>query len=198
MANEQEKTDKAPAGKAAQNNAKPKSKVMLLGVMSLVVAISGAGGGLLAAKLAAGPQQAAAATPEAAPEAEGGHGNAHGATTTSSSDEDDKYAYVELDPVIVNLDEHRLLRYVRASVMLELDATDKKQLKSVEELLERRKPLLKNRLTLFLAGRTPEEVRGDKALRHLERQIMEMFNEELWPEGKGQIHDVLFKEFAVQ
>jgi len=68
----------------------------------------------------------------------------------------------------------------------------------VQDLIERRRLVLKNRMTLFLAGRTPDEVRGDKALRHLERQILDDFNQQLWPDKKGMIRDVMFKEFAVQ
>jgi flagellar basal body-associated protein FliL len=164
---------------------------MMIGQLALAMAAVGLVGGLMAAQLAGSPRAAKAAT-------NADHDHAKHGAANDAPPVDDKYVYVELDPVIVNLDEHRMLRYVRASVIIELDATNKKQLKTTQDLIERRKLVLKNRLTLFLAGRTPDEVRGDKALRHLERQIRDDFNQELWPDKKGLIHDVLFKEFAVQ
>jgi len=160
------------------------SLTMMLGGLLLAVIVVGAVSGLVAAKLSAGPRSAeAAADPP-------GQTDPNGVV--------DKYVYIELEPVVVNLDEHRLMRYVRASIVLELDATSPRQLRAVQDLIERRRLVLKNRLTLFLAGRTPDDVRGDKALRHLERQILDDFNQQLWPDKKGKIHDVMFKEFAVQ
>jgi len=199
MANEPEKTDK-PKGETPQ--AKPKSKVMLLGIVSLAIVVGGAGGGLLAAKAAghAGPEKASAATADSESTKDSSHAEHGGGDKTRerSGPDEDKYIYVELEPVIVNLNEPRLLRYVRATVALEIESADKKQVKEVQDLLERRKLVLKNYLTHFLSDHTPDEVRGDKAMRHMERQILEDINAELWPNSKGMIHDVLFKEFAVQ
>jgi len=197
MANEPEKTDKPKGEKTSQD--KPKSKVMLLGIISLVIVVGGAGGGLLVAKAAghAGPEKASAATVDSESSKESSHGGGEKTREPSGSGED-KYIYVELEPVIVNLNEPRLLRYVRATVLLEIESGDKKQVKEVQDLLERRKLVLKNRLTHYLSDHSPDEVRGDKALRHMERQILEDINAELWPNSKGMIHDVLFKEFAVQ
>jgi len=181
-------------GAAGQEQAARAPRTLMLVVSMLVVLVVGAAGGLVTAKFS-GPRTATAATPDANGESANpgrpGQGNAH-------TIPDDKYAYVELEPVIVNLDEYRLMRYARATVVLELDATNKRQLQNVTDLIERRRLVLKNRLTLFLAGRTPDEVRGDKALRHLERRILDDFNQELWPDKKGLIRDVMFKEFAVQ
>ena len=191
------KADKTGGGKSDADKAGAivMSRAMMVGQLALAMAAVGLVGGLMAAQLAGSPRAAKAAT-DADAHAEHGHAK-HGAANDAPP-VDDKFVYIELDPVIVNLDEHRMLRYVRASVIIELDATNKKQLKTTQDLIERRKLVLKNRLTLFLAGRTPDEVRGDKALRHLERQIRDDFNQELWPDKKGLIHDVLFKEFAVQ
>jgi len=191
------RTGKPPAnaGKVSRaNTVVAPSRTMVLGGLVVATLVVGTVGGLMVAKWAGGPRPASAATPD-------GHasGPEHAlANQPPPSTIEDKYAYVELEPVIVNLDEHRLMRYVRAIVILELDATNKRQVQQTIELVERRKLVLRNRLTLFLAGRTPEEVRGDKALRHLERKILDDFNRELWPDQKGNIHDVMFKEFAVQ
>ena len=189
------KTGAAAKGKASgqtESVARVPQAVML-GVLMLAVLVVGAVGGLVMAKFS-GPQTVSAATP---PDTNGESGKP-GLPGEPRTVVDDKYAYIELEPVIVNLDEHRLMRYVRATVVLELDATNKRQLQQVQDLIERRRLVLKNRLTLFLAGKTPDEVRGDKALRHLERRILDDFNQELWPNKKGLIRDAMFKEFAVQ
>jgi len=174
---------------ARVSDAPAASQTMMLGGLLLAVIVVGAVSGLVAAKLSTGPQPAAAATDPA------GQRDPHGQADPIGGD---KHVYIELEPVVVNLDEHRLMRYVRVSVVLELDATNPKQFRAAQDLIERRRLVLKNRLTLFLAGRTPDEVRGDKALRHLERQILDDFNQQLWPNTNGHIRDVMFKEFAVQ
>jgi flagellar basal body-associated protein FliL len=63
---------------------------------------------------------------------------------------------------------------------------------------EEKKPTLTNWLTIYLAGLTLEDIRGDKNLRRIQSQILDAFNEQLFPDAKPQIKHILFKEFAIQ
>jgi flagellar basal body-associated protein FliL len=57
---------------------------------------------------------------------------------------------------------------------------------------------LKNWLTIYLSSQTIEDIGGDKNLRRIQSQILDAFNERLFPNTKPKIKEVLFKEFAVQ
>jgi flagellar basal body-associated protein FliL len=100
-----------------------------------------------------------------------------------------------MEPTIVNLDEPRLARYIRASIVL---AVRGENFKAVSELVDKKKPELKSWLTVYLAGCSLEDVRGPKNLNRICREVREAFNEQLWPGGKPLIEKVLLKEFAVQ
>lgn len=104
-------------------------------------------------------------------------------------------AYYDLEPIIVNLDEPRLARYIRASIVLSIKPENHKK---VSNLIEQRKPELKSFLTVYLAGCTLEDVRGPKNLNRIRREILNAFNDQLFPGTKPLIDEVLFKEFAVQ
>jgi flagellar basal body-associated protein FliL len=106
-----------------------------------------------------------------------------------------QYAYVEMEPIIVNLDEPRLARYIRASIVL---AVKGENAKAVNETVEKKKPELKSWLTVYMAGCSLEDVRGPKNLNRICREIRESFNDQLWPGSKPMIEKVLLKEFAVQ
>ena len=104
--------------------------------------------------------------------------------------------YDQLEPVVANLDEPGVTRYIRVSLTLEIDsAIDQKK---AIAFLESKKPLLKNWLTIYLASLTLEDIRGDSNLKRIQSQIRDAFNEKLFPDSKPQIKYVLFKEFAIQ
>jgi flagellar basal body-associated protein FliL len=104
--------------------------------------------------------------------------------------------YYPLDPVVANLNEPSVTRYVRVTIIMELDAqTDKKK---GTAFLEEKKPLLTNLLTIYLASLSLEEIRGDKSLKRIQSQLVDNFNEKLFPDAKPQVKRILFKEFAVQ
>jgi flagellar basal body-associated protein FliL len=113
-----------------------------------------------------------------------------------SSKESGKFWYYELDPVVANLNEPNVTRYVRASLTLEMNADmDAKQ---GVAFLDEKKPVLINWLTVYLSSLSLEDVRGDKNLRSIQASIRDAFNEELFPDSKSQIKQVLIKEFPVQ
>jgi len=107
-----------------------------------------------------------------------------------------KVWYYELDPVVANLNEPAVTRYVRASLTLEMSAEmDEKKGKV---FLDEKKPVLINWLTVYLSSLSLEDVRGDKNLRSIQSCIRDAFNEKLFPNSKPQIGQVLIKEFPVQ
>ena len=104
--------------------------------------------------------------------------------------------YYHLDPVVANLNEPSVTRYVRVTIIMELDAQIDK--KKGTAFLEEKKPLLTNLLTIYLASLSLEEIRGDKSLKRIQSQLVDNFNEKLFPDAKPQVKRILFKEFAVQ
>ena len=116
---------------------------------------------------------------------------------TDDSDEDsDDVWYYDLDPVVANLNEPSVTRYVSATLTLQLSAAwDQK--KGVE-ILEQKKPILINWLTVYLSGLTLEDIRGDKNLKSIQATICQAFNDTLFPNSKPHIKQVLIKGFPVQ
>ena len=113
-----------------------------------------------------------------------------------SSDEPTKTWYYNLDPVVANLNEPSVTRYVRATIVLEI-SSEVDEAKGTT-FIDEKKPLLTNWLTIFLAGQTIEDIRGDRNLRRIQSQILDTFNEKLFPNARPQIKQILFKEFAIQ
>lgn len=113
-----------------------------------------------------------------------------------SADGSGKVWYYDLDPVVANLNEPTVTRYVRASLTLEMSAdmdVDKGTI-----FLDEKKPILVNWLTVYLSSLALEDIRGDNNLRSIQSHIRDAFNEKLFPDSKSQIKQVLIKEFPVQ
>ncbi len=103
--------------------------------------------------------------------------------------------YYDLDPVIGNLNEPGVVRYVRLGLTLEVSGMSEKNGTS---FFEQKKPLLKNWLTLYLNNLSLDDVRGEKNLRQMQTQIAEAINQILFPGTKPRIKRILFKEFSIQ
>jgi flagellar basal body-associated protein FliL len=104
--------------------------------------------------------------------------------------------YYDLEPVVANLNEPGVTRYVRVTLTLEVSST----LDEKEGMLffEQKRPLMKHWLTLHLANQTIEDTRGEKNLLRLQTRISDALNQGLFPDTKPRIKRVLFKEFAIQ
>ena len=113
-----------------------------------------------------------------------------------SGGDSQKTWYYNLEPVVANLDEPGVTRYVRAAIILEISAEVDQEKGGA--FLEEKKPVLANWLTIYLAGLTLEDIRGDRNLKRIQLQILDTFNEKLFPDAKPQIKHVFFKEFAIQ
>lgn len=104
--------------------------------------------------------------------------------------------FYELDPVVANLNEPGVTRYVRIS--LTLDITQAWVQEEATLFLDQKKPLMKHWLTLYLANQTIEDTRGERNLVRMQANIRDIFNQGLFPNAQPRIKDVLFKEFAIQ
>ncbi len=104
--------------------------------------------------------------------------------------------YYDLEPVVANLDEPGATRYIRTTLTLEIDGAAPQDKTTV--LLDEKKPILINWVTIYLASLTLEDVTGDKNLKRIQSHIVDAVNETLYPDSKPRIKHVLFKEFAIQ
>ncbi len=104
--------------------------------------------------------------------------------------------YYDLEPVVANLNEPGVTRYVRVGLTLEINSTLEQ--KEGMTFLDQKRPLMKHWLTLHLANQTLENIRGEKNLLRLQTQISDALNQGLFPDTKPRIKRVLFKEFAIQ
>lgn len=120
---------------------------------------------------------------------EGKHEELHGQGSSV------KHAYVQFGEVIVNLNEDRLTRYLKIKILLVCDAREEKEL---TDLVQRRKPLLKNWLIAYLSDKSLQEVSGASGVNKLRRAIWHQFNTELYSDGSEKILDICFEEFVVQ
>ena len=115
---------------------------------------------------------------------------------SDSADGSGKVWYYDLDPVVANLNEPSVTRYVRASLTLEMSA-DLGEKKGTT-FLDEKKPILINWLTVYLSSLSLEDIRGDKNLKSIQSHVRDAFNEKLFPDSKPQIKQILIKEFPVQ
>ncbi|UCE48637.1 MAG: flagellar basal body-associated FliL family protein [Phycisphaerales bacterium] len=104
--------------------------------------------------------------------------------------------FYDMDPVIANLNEPGVSRYVRASFTLEISAEIDRTKGTA--FLDEKKPILTDMLFVFLSGLSLKDIQGDKNLKSIQSRIRELFNEKLFPDSKPQIKRVLIKEFPVQ
>jgi flagellar basal body-associated protein FliL len=160
-------------------------------IMVVVVAIcAGAGFGVGRLFGGSGKSQAAESSQQDVPP------KAEEPAPSNSTSGSDEVWYYPLEPVVANLDEPGVRRYVRATLMLAISSQmdQKKGLAFLDE----KKPLLANWLTIYLASLALEDIRGDKNLKRIQLEIQDAFNERLFPDSKPQINKILFREFAVQ
>jgi flagellar basal body-associated protein FliL len=104
--------------------------------------------------------------------------------------------FYELEPVVANLNEPGVTRYVRITLTLEITSAWTQE--EARSLLDQKKPLLKHWLTLYLSNQTIEDTRGETSLLRMQSNISDIFNQGLFPNAQPRIKSILFKEFAIQ
>jgi len=176
------------------------SKFLLkAGIMAVVVASSaGAGfglGRLFGGSAGGGPS---AAAPAEGPRLEGTQAGAEptGTQLASATQSASGGWFYDFEPVVANLNEPGVTRYIRVTLTLQINA--ELDQKKGAALIEQNKPLLKNWLNIYLASQSLEDIRGNRNLQRIQSEILDAFNEKLFPDAKPNIRNVLFKEFAVQ
>ena len=152
-------------------------------IVVVIIALFSAGAGF------AVPQFLGSAS-EASDSAEATHGSKKG-----NKDGESGIACVPFGDVVANLDDNRMMRYVRAKFSL---AVEKRESQSVQHVIEENKTILKNWLIGYLQNKQIEEVRGTEGFNRVRREIQEQFNQMLFAEGDERIKEILFEEFNVQ
>jgi len=111
-------------------------------------------------------------------------------------DDGKTWFYTEFESVVANLNDPGVMRYVRATLTFEISSAAPEG--KTTKLFEDKTPILTNWLTIYLASLSLEDIRGDRNLKRIQAQILDAFNEQLFPNQKPKIKHVLFKEFAIQ
>jgi len=178
----------------------PKGKGLRFMLLCAAVAFVTGGAGYAVALLTTGgpalPPADAQTNPSATPSAGTDLTAAIPSTPAAGqTDATEKCLYKDLEPITVNLDEPRLARYVHATITL---AIPEEEFAAAAPAIDAKMLVLRDWLTVYLASLTLDEVRGPASLNRMRREILDAFNQELWPDQKPKIRKVLFKEFAVK
>jgi flagellar basal body-associated protein FliL len=108
---------------------------------------------------------------------------------------DEHLAAVLVGDVSVNLAEERMTRFIRVKVAVQVEAASEKK---VQELVEKQKVALKSWMISHIAGKSLKDVSGTLGVNRLQREMMERFDDMLYPNGESPIRAVLFEEYIVQ
>ncbi|RPI58247.1 MAG: flagellar basal body-associated FliL family protein [Planctomycetaceae bacterium] len=187
MADEAKETNKeetAPAAKAAPAKSAGglKPKLITAGLAVAVIFVAAIVGSMLSKYIKL----------PGAKEASGGEVAVKGSLTEKAGSE---FTYYDFGPIVVNLDERKMIRYVRVTVILSIR---KENWSDAKEILEKKKPELKSWLNVYFAGCTLEDVRGPKNLNRIRQEIAESINDQLWHNSKPLVDEVLFGDIAIQ
>ena len=108
---------------------------------------------------------------------------------------DKKNRYHDMAPVIVNLNEPQVTRYLRVTLSLAIASED---YNAALKTIEKKGHELKNWLIIRLSDLSLEDVRGAKNLNRVRRDIQDSLNDRLWPGERPMIVNVSLKEWIVQ
>jgi flagellar basal body-associated protein FliL len=187
-AKEQDNQPQVPLPESPPTGTRGRIMPLLIPALTILVC---AGAGLFMGRMfgTRGHAETASAVEHAGP-AEKGHGR------SSSRAENGEPWFYDIEPIVANLNEPGVTRYVRVALTLEVgNGMDPLEGK---EFLDLKKPLLKHWLTLYLSNQTLEGVRGEKSLCRVQTQIMDVLNQGLFPNAKPQIVSVLLRELSIQ
>ena len=188
---EQEQTEEQPQPQDEAKTASSGSGFTLYTWLILgAVTLAGSTGGFALSQLVG---ESAPTDVEAVDEA----ADADEAINAMLAEQTDQMPWVEeFEPVLANLDEPGVTRYVRVTITLEM-SPELDEIKG-REFLGTKKMMVRDWLTTYLAGLSLEDVRGSRNLNRIKKDILDECNKLLFPKGQPFVQKIFFKEFAVQ
>ena len=108
---------------------------------------------------------------------------------------DGKTVIVPFSDVVVNLVDPRMQRYLRVKIAVLVDEEAEEE---VTALLAKHKAAVKSKLIGHLAGKDIKDVSGTVGVNRLQRELLERFEDVLYPDGHSQIRTILFEEYVIQ
>lgn len=104
-------------------------------------------------------------------------------------------ACVKVGDIAVNIGDERSSRFLQVdfSVQCEHSAEGK-----LHEMVEKNKAAMKSWVIGHLAGKTLAEVKGAVAIARLQREMLERFDDMLFPEGESPLRAVVFESYVIQ
>ena len=196
MADTEDTKQKNPQEDTKTEKSEKKSLIGRLLPIVLIVFVVGlfAGAGFVLGRLLAGPNSTQASE-SGSEEDESAQRDTVEADSNSGDNSEDVW-YYDFEPVVANLNDPSVSRYVSASITLQI-SSDLSE-KNGRDLIDQQRPVLTDWLTVYLAGLGLEDIRGDKNLKSIQSQILAAFNDKLFPDSKPMIKHILFRNFAVQ
>ncbi len=195
MAEEKEDKSSEPEGAESKDNTKRKEKITTWSIMAGIVLIFALAGfflgKVLVETLKPEPIVAAQITGNSESQQE-----QDGQPKQPIVESTDTWFYKDLKAVVANLDEPGATRYVRTTLILEIH--NSLEQKDGEVLLEEKTPHLRSWLTIYLASLSLDDAQGEKNLKRIQSDILESFNQKLFPNGQPQIRRILLSDFAIQ
>lgn len=188
MAKPEEKKQQEEA--KAKEPAEKKGGGLIYWLLLLAVIVAGSTGGFALSQLIGGQDPQTAITPESENKKDAAEALLAAQAGQAS------WSYDKMEPVLANLDEPGVTRYVRVTVTLEM-SPDMDKAKG-EEFLLNRQMVLRDWMTTYFAGLSLEDCRGTRNLARIKKEVVENFNQILFPGSRSFVENVLFKEFAVQ
>jgi flagellar basal body-associated protein FliL len=186
MADEDERNEQ----KATKEEKPSKGGILKWVILGVIIAVCAGSGFVLGRLLAGSP-----ASEPNAPAQEDQQPQSTEPEAADSEQDTQDMLYYDLTPVVANLNEPKVTRYVRATLTL---AINRKADKKGPAFFENKKPYIINWLTIYLASQSLEDIRGEKNLKRIQSEVKDLLNEKLFPDSKPPITRVLFREFAVQ
>ena len=196
MADTEDTKEQNPQEDTKTEKSEKKSLIGRLLPIVIIVLVMGlcAGAGVGLGRLLAGPNSTQAS--ESSPNEDEPVQTDIIESDSNSEDNSEDVWYYDLESVVANLNEPNVTRYVSTSITLQIssDLSEKKG----RDLFDQKIPILTDWLTVYLAGLSLEDIRGDKNLKKIQSQILNAFNDKLFPDSKPMIKHILFRNFAVQ
>jgi len=112
-----------------------------------------------------------------------------------STQGDKEQTYYDLEPIVVNLNEPQVTRYLRVVFSFAIASQD---YDAAMATIEKKTPEMNNWLIVYLSDLSLEDVRGAKSINRVRREIQDSLNGRLWPGEPPLIVNVSLKEWIVQ